>query len=568
MGIESMRNFARLAVNSNQLSQQPLLKEDEVIVAQEPAVLSVNRSVKPEEVLTIMASSATLNGVAINTDTQNQARLDNARINLENALKALAENEDPIKLAKLQKAVENAQEAYNKVLEELAEAGFLETQEAEVAPLTKGLYKEGVERKEIIENGRVVGAVTTKYDENGEVILVIKSTYTYDEAGNCTETAAYYDPKGIKLGTRIIENYSNGNSRVYETCDEDGKRLIGNDGQVLDYRDSSFDARGNYRSHMVVRDVANNISLNFPGVSYEENVNGTSYFYDSNDQLLGYITQDGNIIKSTKYTYDAQGRVITEEKEAVDINNKEWLAHADVKHEYNADGSEKRTTTEINKRTGEKLVTKEYLDENGKIYGRVREQYDAKGALVSRDVDVEKGYTIPEEAKKPMTKNDLANYGDNNPIEFTVKNKKGNYQTDAARNGAKTAVASFVDSLCGSLMGNPNFDSVALRYAKQMTREYFEQVINMMSPHSGVKTGEWNAKTGDIRLSDGTTMSGVNYNQESRLAGQNAKKTQFDGDNIQWMRGTLAGQRFERISIKPDYIKEIFMQFYNSALNG
>ena len=148
-------------------------------------------------------------------------------------------------------------------------------------------------------------------------------------------------------------------------------------------------------------------------------------------------------------------------------------------------------------------------------------------------------------------------------ISSTTKNR--NFGLAILRTNAISAVNDTIESMYKLLNNQKDkYDQKALDYAKTMTMNYFECLINSMSAHGGVKNGDWGS-TAKFTTSDGVYHE-VNYAQESHQGYIDYEKNSADGDPIQWNRGTMAGARFAKISISKQTIFNKFNDYYKAAV--
>lgn len=424
LGIQ--KNDGKLGDNAGELS--PKTVQGEV----KPVVVSVNNGVNPNDVLAHLAASASLNNLNLNSDKQKQAKLDNARAQLETAQKALQENTDPAKTAELQEAVDKALENYKKVIKELADAGYLETKTSVVEhPATKASGGGRTETEEIYENGELVKKTVTEYDSNGQKIKIHEWLYkngqlhmerieSYDEQGNLSELVDRCHDSSWR--TETITKYNSEQEVVYckrtiydsqsrAYVKESSPDMIGKDGEKIDYRLSIYDKEGNLESAGYHCGYSREYINEYPGFWAEfavaEKSGDTTKFYDEKGVLVATIVVDGdNHHIVTRYTYDDSGNI-------VEIVTAEYLVEGsaydaktinrtNIEYKYNEDGSKVKMTTEYDyedySRTGSKIVTIENIASDGFVEKVVTEEYNESGDLIkSKTVE----YTRPEEPVAP-----------------------------------------------------------------------------------------------------------------------------------------------------------------------
>ena len=387
-----------------------------------PVVLSTASSVSPDDMLGLMATQSVTNGVTINTDKQNQAKLDNARAALSAAHEALQNNTDPTKTEELQKAVDEALENYQKVVKELADAGFLETKlTVEETPATRAEGGNRVETEEIYENGKLTLKTEITYDANGNLVQTVKTTYEYDEINGDTTTVEVYDSENKLLTREINDFYSDGSIRVKEFieyyynangteigyrwesnggasdsskmviesgCDKDGNPLIGLDGQEIAYRRMNYDADGNLCGRGINDSsgwiLAYNPKRIVDDAILERDFGGVEKYYDTQGRIIAKCayTDTYDIRETTLYYYDESGNVVKEEFFLVDYPAHKTLSSKVSEYEYNKDGSYTKTTTQSDNSDGTKIIVRVEVDSDGNIVHTRVEYYDSEGEIL------------------------------------------------------------------------------------------------------------------------------------------------------------------------------------------
>ena len=358
------------------LKQEPVVLQSATVAPSatdvEPVVLSTTGNVSPDQMLGLMATQSVNNGVTINTDKQNQAKLENAQLALSNALKALNENQDPAKLQELQEAVDKASENYQRVLRELVDAGYLECKTYET-PETKAGGKTVTE--EIYNKGKLIRKTVKTVDEYGEVKQTVITDYSYDINGNpareesgtydynnklikysakdfddnyAYETDIIYDKNNNRLGTVTKNIKSNGEYNIYEKgCDINGQPLIGRNGKPLLERVTWYNSDGTMDYNYFLSDYGQDYSIR------ERYENGIDYF-----------DKNGIIMLSVEFTEN--GVVRTD-------------------YDYYSDGSYKKTKTEP-AADGSRIVTIDNIASDGFVEKTTVEKYDKDNNLISRNI--------------------------------------------------------------------------------------------------------------------------------------------------------------------------------------
>lgn len=131
--------------------------------------------------------------------------------------------------------------------------------------------------------------------------------------------------------------------------------------------------------------------------------------------------------------------------------------------------------------------------------------------------------------------------------------------------------------LTSEAQSDNNYNADALSYAHSQTTEFFNKLIPLLKAHEGVdntnnKKPGWDGKA-EFNLGSGVHCT-VDYNQESHQGYIGADKNRFfhdpstSSDNIEWIRGTMAGARFAKIGIKNSFISKVFNLFYERYLSG
>lgn len=403
------------------------------------------------------------------------------------------------------------------------------------------------------------------YNEKGE--LNRKIEYLEEENGYSwiypegwyAETIYVDRENGVRAEIRVLKD-DEGNVSESRTKEYDAqKRLISDvlvKGVVQEHTHFAYDTSGNLirKTYTLYENDKNGMPIekdkytneykyNANGVLIEEKYTSDNFIYiynydDKGNKTKFYSwTENDNSTIEESYEYDSSGRMIKGTKKDYDPIT----------------GITTETLTDRSK-DGSKTVTIKVTDASGKVISDVIETYNSDGKLVSR---------VDNTPLIKLSLDEFDSYGDGSFVEAGAYTKNSYAGENNVRTNAINNVRNFIDELYSGMDSN-KYDSAALNYAKNMTTEFFTKVISAMSAHSGVSNGEWTGKTGIIRLSDGTTFNSVSYNQESHQGYINAKKNSYDGDNIQWTRGTMAGARFAKITIKADYIIDMFIQFYNS----
>lgn len=150
------------------------------------------------------------------------------------------------------------------------------------------------------------------------------------------------------------------------------------------------------------------------------------------------------------------------------------------------------------------------------------------------------------------------NYSDQDDVKKTLKNN------------VNTTISNLY-SFLNARAKDEGYNSEALNKAQVLTNEFFDKLIDNLQAHKKVENSGkgpgWTA-VAEFNLTDGTLCT-ITYNQESHQGYIDADKNQFDStDNIEWIRGTMAGARFAKIGIKNSFIYEVFNLFYNRCLNN
>ena len=244
------------------------------------------------------------------------------------------------------------------------------------------------------ENGKLVSKKEYSYDNEGNIIEVVKTTYYEDyeiieifnhkdqliheasiRINGSKKHDFYYNEDGSLKGYtgKSYDSETGNYSLVLNGCDWEGNPLVDKNGTPIKERQEEYDSEGNLRNCYFGWN-----EIKIEAAYFEEYHDGTICYYDKDNKLVLKINPNNEF--GTLYEYYVDGKLSS----AVTKNLYNGNIMETDEFQYFDDGSTIRTLTQYQD-NGEKTIQIVYSDPNGQKTKEIKETYNAEGILMARE---------------------------------------------------------------------------------------------------------------------------------------------------------------------------------------